>query len=489
MATPCEPAAVTSSEPWAALEPALQEMTTLLTMVSERVVAEVDSLPEQPAGALDDGDATVSLIREDWPPERAPLEDLLSLLFDSAARSAFNAAGPGFLAYVPGGGLFHTALADLIGNTLNRFTTVWTAAPALAQVEANVVRWFGSMVGFPETVGGFLSSGGSMANLSALIAARVERLPENFLDGVIYASTQTHHSIVKAARLAGFQSRNVREVPVDGSFRMQVSALEAQIQRDRAAGLEPFLLVGNAGTTNTGAVDPLRALAELARRESLWLHVDAAYGGFFMLTQRGRRLLAGIELADSVTLDPHKGLFLPYGTGCLLARDRETLRKAHHATGDYMPPLQDHPDRVDFSELSPELSRESRGMRVWLPLKLLGVEPFVAALDEKLDLAHWIEGELRKLPDLEILAAAQLSTLAFRVAPRGLTESELDSLNERLLAAVNSRQRVFLNPTRLRGRLALRICVLSFRTHQERMQMCLEDIREALEEVLHAADA
>ncbi|MBZ0114804.1 MAG: aminotransferase class V-fold PLP-dependent enzyme [Thermoanaerobaculia bacterium] len=465
------------------LEPTTEEMRTLLKRVSERVVAEIRSFPDQPAGPVDDGEAAASMIREDWPPEKVQLDDLLSSVFDSAAPSSFHCAGPGYLAYIPGGGLFHTALADLIGDTLNRYTTVWAAAPALAQVEANVVRWFSSMVGFPRTAGGFLSSGGSIANLSALVAARTDRLPEEFLQGSLYVSTQAHHSIAKAARLAGFPSRNVREIAVDRSFRIKLPDLENQIARDRDAGLKPFLVVGSAGTTNTGAVDPLPEMAEIARREGLWFHVDAAYGGFFLLTERGRQRLAGIELADSATLDPHKGLFLPYGTGCLVVRERETLRRAHGARADYMPPLQDHPDRIDFSEHSPELSRGSRGLRVWLPFKLLGVEPFRSALDEKLDLASWIEGELRRLPDLEIVAPAQLSILAFRASPRGLDEEALDALNTRFLTAINSRQRVFLTSTRLNGRFALRICVLSFRTHRERMQMCLEDVRDALTEV------
>jgi aromatic-L-amino-acid decarboxylase len=216
----------------------------------------------------------------------------------------------------------------------------------------------------------------------------------------------------------------------------------------------------------------------------MWLHVDAAYGGFFLLTEEGRSTLAGIERADSFVLDPHKGLFLPYGTGAVLARDGEALRRAHSLTGDYMPGMQNDPDRVDFSQYSPELSRPFRGLRVWLPFKMHGAGAFRAQLEEKLALARWAHDRLRAMPDVEILAAPQLSLLAFRLAPAGAPETALEELNQRFLAAVNARQRVFLTATRLRGKFAPRICVLSFRTHRERMEMALEDIAAARAEVL-----
>jgi aromatic-L-amino-acid decarboxylase len=338
------------------------------------------------------------------------------------------------------------------------------------------------MVGLPTDAGGILTSGGSLSNFSALLAARREKLPEDFLSGTLYASDQAHHSIAKAAMLAGFPERQVRSVESDERFRIRPEALERAIARDRADGLRPFFLVGNAGTTNTGAVDDLTALAGIARREGLWFHVDAAYGGFFVLTERGRRALAGIELADSIALDPHKGLFLPYGTGSLLVRDVEALKRAHALSGEYMPEMQEDPDFPDFNLLSPELSRGWRGLRVWLPVAMHGIAPFRANLEEKLDLASWAAEELSKIPGVEILAEPQLSIVAFRAVRPGLSEEALSAWNRHVLARVNARARVHLTGTMLRDRFAIRICVLSFRTHRDRMELALEDIRQAIAE-------
>jgi aromatic-L-amino-acid decarboxylase len=214
------------------------------------------------------------------------------------------------------------------------------------------------------------------------------------------------------------------------------------------------------------------------------LHIDGAYGGFFVLTERGRQAMRGLDLADSITLDPHKGLFLPYGTGCLLVRDQMALKKAHHLKADYMPEMQQAPDLVDFCELSPELSRDFRGLRAWLPLKMHGVSVFRQALDEKLELAAWACDELRSIEHMEIVAEPQLSILTFRLEPPGMDEGALDQLNRELLRRINDRQRVFLTATTLKGRFVIRICVLSFRTHLDRMRQALEDIREAVSEVL-----
>ncbi|MBV8201728.1 MAG: aminotransferase class V-fold PLP-dependent enzyme, partial [Acidobacteria bacterium] len=325
---------------------------------------------------------------------------------------------------------------------------------------------------------------------TALVTARRERLPEDFLAGTLYASDQVHHSVQKAALLAGFPPPSVRSIPSDAAFRLRLDLLEERIAADRRAGRLPFLVVANAGSTNTGAVDPLDRLADLCAREGLWLHVDAAYGGFFLLTERGRRALAGIERSDSIVLDPHKSLFLPYGTGALLVRDGEALRRAHSVKADYMPPLSSDDDLIDFCEISPELSRPFRGLRVWLPLKLLGAAPFREALDEKLDLAQWAAGELRAMPEVEILAEPQLSLLAFRLAPSGLAGAgeRLNRLNRDWLARVNARRRVYLTGTMLGSRFALRICVLSFRTHRDRVEQAIEDLRAAAREALEALD-
>jgi len=466
------------------LELSAGEMRALASAALDRIVAHVESLPRQTVSDTRAGFELAPRLAEALPEEGTEVSGLLDLLFDRAVPPTFNTASPGYLAYIPGGGLFQSAVADLIADTTNRYTSVYAAAPALAQLEANVIAWFCQIAGYPPEARGTLTTGGSLGNWTALVTARRERLPENFLSGVIYASDQSHYSVAKGAILAGFPEGNVREVPTDDLFRMRIDALEERIEEDRRRGLTPFLIAAAAGTTNTGAVDPLPELADLAARHGLWLHVDAAYGGFFLMTEEGRRILRGIERADSIVLDPHKGLFLPYGTGAVLVRDGEALRRAHSLTADYMPGMQNDPDRVDFSQYSPELSRPFRGLRVWLPLKMHGAGVFRRELEEKLALARMAADRLRGMEGIEILAEPQLSLLAFRLAPAEVPEGEMNELNHRFLERVNARQRVYLTPTRLRGKFAPRICVLSFRTHRERMEMALEDIEAARREVL-----
>jgi aromatic-L-amino-acid/L-tryptophan decarboxylase len=466
------------------LELPREQMRALIDAAARRVLDYVESLPRQPSADTEGSAELARSLVEPLPESGRPYEELLDLLFEKVVTKGFGTAGPGYLAYIPGGGIVHSAVADFIADAVNRYVGVFAAAPGLAQIEANVVRWFCDIVGYPAASGGILTSGGSLANFSALVAARRERLPDDFLSGVLYASDQVHHSVAKAAMLAGFPEKNVRMVPSDPTFRIRLDSLAAEIASDRAAGLRPFLVVGSAGTTNTGAVDDLDALADLCARERLWLHVDAAYGGFFLLTADGRRRLAGISRADSVVLDPHKGLFLPYGTGSLLVRDRDTLRRAHALSADYMPPMQADPDLVDFNLVSPELSRDWRGLRVWLPIAMHGIGPFRRNLEEKLELTRWATGELRTIPGIEILAEPQLSIVAFRLARPDLGDEAENELNRRFLDTINRRRRVYMTGTMLRGKFALRICVLSFRTHLDRMREGLEDIRVAAAEAV-----
>ena len=466
------------------LELSVSEMRALLDAVRDRVVTHVASLPSQPAADVEGAAGLARELFEAEPPEAGvPAAEILDLLFDRAIPKSFNTAGPGYLAYIPGGGVFAAAVADLISDATNRYVGVWQAAPALVQLETNVVCWLCGLAGLPEGSGGYLATGGSLATFTAVVAARREKLPADFLKGTLYVSDQTHHAISKAASLAGFPAENIRSIPSDGWFRVRVDVLAERIAEDREAGFTPFFVCANAGTTNTGAVDELGALADLCSRERLWLHVDAAYGGFFLLTDRGRRTMAGIERADSVVLDPHKGLFLPYGTGALLVRDAEVLRRAHAAGADYLPHMQGDPGFVDYCEISPELSRAYRGLRVWLPLKLHGLGAFRRNLDEKLDIALHATQELRTMPGVEIVAEPQLSIVAFRLVKPGLDVEALNRLNRDLIERVNARQRIHISGTVLAGTFVLRICVLSFRTHLERLEEGLEDIRAALAEV------
>ncbi len=465
------------------LEPDEAEMRALIDATVARVLPHVLSFGEQPASNTDGATEFARTLGEPLPQQGAPFDELLDLLFDDVIPRSLNTASPGYFAYVNGNAVFESALASFINDSVNRYMGVFAAGPVMAKLEANVVAWFAEIIGYPPEASGFLTSGGSLANLTGVVTARRERLPQNFLSGTIYASDQVHHSVVKAALMAGFPVESVRSLPSDELYRLRADTVLAAVQADRDAGRIPFLVVASAGTTNSGAVDPLDELADLCEVERLWLHVDASYGGFFALTDRGCRVMRGLDRADSVVLDPHKSLFVPYGVGSLLVRDGEALRRAHSANADYLPPLQDEPDLVDFCEISPELSREFRGLKVWLPLKRHGIGPYRDALQEKFELTDWITARLREIDDVEIVAEPQLTILAWRLKPPGLSGEELDNLNQRLIGRINARRRVFLTDTRLDGRFVIRICVLPLRAHADRMRMALEDILTAIDEV------
>lgn len=465
------------------LELPSDEVRRMVEQAVEHVIHHLENISGMPAISNENGAELSRQLKESLPDQGTPLEDILEKLFDDIVPCSFNTVGPGHMGYIPGGGIIHSAIGDFIANAINRYTGIWLGAPGLVQLETNVIRWFCDMMRYPEDALGILTTGGSLANFSAVVAARKDKLPENFLKGTIYTSDQVHHSITKAAILAGFPVDNVRSIPSDNEGRMRLDDLKLGITTDQNAGYQPFMVVGSAGTTNTGAVDDLQGIADLIKEQNIWFHVDGAYGAFFMLTETGRNVMAGIEQADSITLDPHKGLFLPYGTGALLVRDRDTLRKSHSSHAEYLPPMQEDPDFVDYCDLSPELTRDFRGLRVWLPIKLHGIQPFRDNLEEKLQLTHWITEELRKLDNIEIVSKPQLTVMAFRLNLRGMDTDALNQLNQELLERVLAKKNVILSGTMFHGIFVIRFCILSFRTHLDRVQQALDDIKASIEEL------
>jgi aromatic-L-amino-acid decarboxylase len=461
------------------LEPSVGDMEDMAARASALLIEHIASLPDMPASDLDGVDELVAALREPAPEQGAPFASLLQQVGEGATRG-FNTPGPGYLAYVPGGGLWAAAVADYLATALNRYVGVWNAAPVFVQMEWQAIRWMCELFGYPPESSGILTSGGSLSNFSAIVAARCSLLGDDLTGGIVYVTGQTHASVLKAAVLAGIPAANVRAIEPDSLLRMSPATLREAVEADRAAGRRPFLVVASAGTTNTGAVDPIAAVADVAAKERLWLHVDAAYGGFFQLTERGRAAFAGVERADSVALDPHKGMFLPYGTGCLIVREGRRLREAHdvhHA--DYLQDLAAAEDTPNFSELSPELSRDFRGLRVWLPIKLHGLAAFREALDEKLDLARALFEGIRDAPGIVIPWEPELSVVAFRLEPPSATATEAEAATRELLERINASKRVFLSSTMIGGRMLLRACIVSHRTHRDRIDEAVRIIREA----------
>ena len=409
--------------------------------------------------------------------EGRPFPELLDLIRREVEQQGLNPASPRDLGYVPGGGVYASALGDYLAAVGNAFSGYFPASPGAARVENRLVEWIAEIVGYPRDAGGTLTSGGSVAALTAIIAARDAKglRSRDFASACVYVTSQEHYSVRKAVHLAGVGEAQCRIVAVDDAFRLAPESLSAQVRKDRADGLRPWLVVSTAGTTNTGAVDPLDAVSEVARAEGLWHHVDAAYGGFYVLVPSRREVLRGIEWSDSVVLDPHKSLFLPYGSGAVVVRDA-----AHLDTFRFQAPylLDASQQEVSPSERSVELTRHFRGLRLFLPLLLHGVDPFAAALEEKWVLACYLQDELRHWNDIEVGPEPELSTMCFRYRPGGLTDEETDDRNRRLIRALHDDGRIFVTATYLNGRYWLRPSPGIFRTHIEHIDEFLAILKD-----------
>jgi aromatic-L-amino-acid decarboxylase len=454
-----------------------EEMRELAAATASRVIEHIATLDRQPACGDVHAEALCRSLREKAPEDPIALSAALDPLFDQWIPRSFTAASPGYLAFIPGGGVFPAALADFIADGVNRFTGVWQAAPALLQLEANALDWLRDWMQFPMETRGLFTTGGSMANFNAILCARERYLGADVRAGVLYTSTQAHHSVIKSAKLAAIFADRVRSIAVDEDFRMRVDCLAEEVARDRGHGLRPFLVVSSAGTTNTGAVDPLDEIAEFCERERLWHHVDGAYGAFFHAVPELRPLLGGLHRADSLTLDPHKGLFLPYGTGALLVRDGAALRAAHEVPhAGYLPAMPESGEFYDPSLHGPDLSRGYPGLRVWLTFKLFGAARLRAAIAEKRALALQAARRIAAIPGIVMDALPQLSLFAFHLAWTGASHDDQNAATRALLDRVAARGRVMLTGCTIDERFLGRVCVLSFRTRQATIDACVEDV-------------
>lgn len=343
----------------------------------------------------------------------------LRLVRDEVDEPGLNPASGGHLGYIPGGGIYYSALGDYLADVSNRFAGVFYASPGAVRMENMLLRWLADILGYPKEAGGNLTTGGSLANLIGIVTARdaMKVRARDVERSVLYLSAQAHHSVDKAIRIAGLSEAVIRRVPLDERYRIIPAQLENQIAQDEKAGLRPFLVIASAGTTDVGAIDPLGEIGRITKKHGLWYHIDAAYGGFFVLTREGKEKLRGIELSDSIVIDPHKGLFLPYGLGVALVRDREKLHASHYYIANYMQDALGANEEPSPAELSPELTKHFRGMRLWLPLKLHGIRPFRACLEEKLMLAKYFYAEVRKL-GFETGPAPELSVVTYRYIPK-----------------------------------------------------------------------
>ncbi len=463
------------------LEPGREVRSKWNEEVMEYCAQFIDELPIRKA--FNEGENTGQGI-EDCPIEEdgKDMTSLIQVIEKSVDEPALNPASGGHLAYIPGGGIFPTALGDYLADISNNYAGIFFGGPGAVRLENQLIRWMCKVVGYPSTALGNLTSGGSIANLIAVATARDKKgiSPEHIAKSVIYLTEQAHHSVQKAIRIAGLGTCILRYIPLDNGFRMDADALQRQLLEDKDDGLNPFMIVASAGTTDTGAIDPMDRIADLSEEYGCWFHVDAAYGGFFILVDEIEPQFKGMERSDSITIDPHKGLFLSYGTGAILIKDVDALRKTHYYKANYMQDVIDLEEEPSPADLSPELTKHFRGLRMWLPLQLFGLSKFRAALKEKIYLCRYFYEEIQKI-GFEVGPYPDLSVMVYRYVPEN---GDANEFNKALVKMVREDGRVFLSSTTIKGQVWLRLAVLCFRSHLEIVNRAIEVLKQSKESLL-----
>ena len=465
-----EPAAVSP------LEIPTEEMRRLGYEVIDLIVHRWANLREGPAWQFGSRRELEPLLSGDPPEEGQDPEVVLRRAVDDVLPRAGRIDHPRFFAFIPSSPTWPSVLGDMLATGFNIFQGTWLESAGPSQLELVVMDWFRDWLGFPEGGGGILTSGGSAANLGALVTAR--EWAGNPQDPVLYVSDQGHSSLERAARIVGVPVENVRKIPTDAAFRLDVAQLREAVGRDRAAGRTPLCVCANAGATNTGAIDPLESIATLAREENLWFHVDGAYGGFAILAPEEKESFRGIERADSVTLDPHKWLFQPYETGCLLVRDTRVLEDAFRILPEYLQDTALGKEHVNFADRGIQLTRGFRALKIWMSIQMLGLSAFRKGIQAGIDHAKEAERYINRSPDLEMTGPSSLGIVCFRFRPLevDLTSEELEALNLGIQEEIVDSGLAMMSSTRLRGEFSLRLSILNYRSTWEDVLTTLEAV-------------
>ena len=449
-------------------------MLNLARSAAELAVARIESLPRENAWDGEFQEGLERTLLEHPPEEGRPAEEVLRRAVEEILPMTTRLDHPRCFGFVPSEPTWPGVVADFLASAWNVNACTWLVASGPTQVELVVLDWFRRWLGYPEGAGGLLTSGGSAASVDAFVAAReAAGKPER---PTVYMSDQSHGAQARAAVVVGVPQEAIREIPTDGAFRLDMEALAAAVAEDRAAGFAPLAICANAGSSSTGAIDPLQAMADFCRAEDIWLHVDAAYGGFAAITEKGGELLRGIERADSVGLDPHKWLFQPYDVGCLLVKDVRTLESVFAFSS---PVLQDtvwganHPNLDDRGL---QLSRSFRALKIWMSIQTFGLSAFRRAVSKGMELAKRAEEYVRASRTLELLAPASLGIVCMRVNPEGadLADERLEGVNREVLARLFWDDRAFVSSSSLHGTFSLRLCIVNHSTGWD-------DVRETLE--------
>jgi len=461
------------------LELTSEEMRSLGYRIVDQIIEHFETLASKPVMRVSPRVELEAELREPLPEESTPVDALLDQLRRVVWPNIGNVQHPRFFAFIPSPSNFVSVMADALAAGFNPFAGNWLEGSGPAQIELVTIDWLREMCGLPETAGGLFVSGGSMANLTALAAARRARLDNRSDDAIIYFSDQTHNSVEKALRVLGFAREQIRALPSDEDFRLPVESLRRAVAEDRADGKRPFLIIANAGTTNTGAVDPLNQLADLCERENLWLHVDGAYGAAACLSERGRKLLVGIDRADSLSLDPHKWLFQPFEIGCVLARDARLLKKTFHTMAGYLEDTKRaEEEEINYYDYGVQLTRGFRALKLWLSIKTFGAAAIREAINRGFEMAEFAESLLRQSDCWRIISPATFGIVTFIFVAEGCSESEISEIHRRMVEAMAEDGFAFANSTMLRGQTVMRLCTINPRTTEDDVRATIKQLEQ-----------
>ncbi|MFN0112124.1 MAG: pyridoxal phosphate-dependent decarboxylase family protein [Blastocatellia bacterium] len=462
------------------LQLSTDEMRQLGYRVVDQIVEYYQTVANKPVMRLSPRTELESKLREPLPEQPTNPNSLLDQLQRDVWSNIGNVIHPRFFAFIPSPSNFVSVMADALASGFNPFAGNWLEGSGPAQIELVTIDWLRQMCGLPETAGGLFVSGGSMANLTALAAAKYNKLDNQIENAVVYFSDQTHSSLEKALRILGFARKQIRKLPSDERFRLLLPELHQAVAADRTAGRQPFCVIANAGTTNTGAVDPLNEIADFCQSENLWLHIDGAYGAAACLTERGKKLMAGIERADSLSLDPHKWMFQPFEIGCVILRDARGLKKTFHTMAEYLEDTKRAEEQeINFYDYGIQLTRGFRALKLWLSLKTFGAAAFRQAIEHSFELAEFAESLVRRSNCWEVVSPATMGIVAFRfVPPYAASEEEINEINRRMVEAQIEDGFAFANSTALNGRVVQRLCTINHRTTKDDVRATIEKLEQ-----------
>ena len=465
------------------IEPDATRRRELLSAVNGYTERFLETLPDRPAFNFTE-DMGAGLYDSPITEEGMEIGEILRIYKENVDEQALCAVSGKFFGYISPCSMYYSALGDYMAAVMDEYAGEFASSPGAVRMEYQLLDWMAELVGYrPGTAKGVLASGGSIATLTCIVTAREAHglKAGKYTRAVVYYTRFTHHCVAKALHIAGLGGCVMREVATDADFGMDPDALAEMIRADRSAGLDPWLVVSSAGTTDLGNVDELERIGAVTHEHGLWFHVDAAYGGFFILCDLVREQFRGIELSDSVVMNPHKGLHTPFGLGAALIRDGRHLYQAHYYTADYLQDRAFHDQEVSPADVSPELTRHFRALRLWLPLKLIGVAPFRAMLSEKLLLARYAWKILQSMPGFEVGPEPQLSIFVFRYVD---VEGDVDEFNRRLVERLRRDGTIVLTSTLIDNVYMLRLCILSYRTHIDTIDLAIDVIRREAQRLI-----